>query len=58
MFTEGQAVRITRGTDRGATGTVRRVVEGQITLYIITPDAGQIMNTQSPMVKASSLKAI
>jgi hypothetical protein len=58
MFTEGQRVRITRGTDRGATGTIRRVVAGQVTLYVVTPDVGQVMNTQSPMVKASSLKAI
>jgi ribosomal protein L24 len=57
-FKAGQRVQITRGTDRGKTGTIYRVVEGQTTLYIISADTGQCMNTQAPCVKASSLKAL
>ena len=58
VFTTGQAVQITRGTDRGAKGTIWKVRQGQVTLYFFEPAPGQRMNTQAPILKASSLKAI
>lgn len=57
-FEIGQAVKITRGTDRGRTGVVTGIIGEQVIQYVIRPDAGQGMNTAAPIVKASSLKAL
>lgn len=54
MFTEGQRVTITRGTNKGAAGTVHGFVCGR---YVVTLDATAARDSIAVDVKAPSLRA-